>query len=103
MDCKLHSYPKIYKQSSYSTVNYKGRRGHCAVYNNRLCTKNGYRLYLNIYTWENLLSIYVADLDLIDWSVRSYSRRGGIGVKGLYWRYSYLSQLWVSFIRLHEN
>ena len=30
----------------------------------------------------NLSSIYIANIDLIHWSVRSSSRRGGDGLKG---------------------
>ena len=37
---------------------------------------------MDILTRVNLSSIYVANMDLINWSVRSSSRRGGDGVKG---------------------
>ena len=37
--------------------------------------------YVDILTGGNLSSIYVANMDLINWSVRSSSRRGGDGVK----------------------
>ena len=42
---------------------------------------NGYIIYVDILTKENLLSIYVANMDLIYRPVRSSSMRGWDGVK----------------------
>ncbi len=40
------------------------------------------RIYMDILTGEKLLSILVANIDVIYWSVRSSIRRGGVEVKG---------------------
>ena len=47
--------------------------------------ENGYMIYVDILTGENVSSIY--------WSVRSTTKRGGDGVKGENWRFRYFSQL----------
>ena len=44
---------------------------------------NRYRIYVIILTGEKLSSIYIANKDLINWSVRSSSRR--VGVKKVGW------------------
>ena len=45
--------------------------------------QNGFRIYVDKWTGENLMSIQLAIVDLIYWSVRSFSRRKGDGVKGI--------------------
>ena len=44
---------------------------------------NGYKIYVDIITGEKLWTILVANIDIIYWSVRSSSKRGGDGVKGV--------------------
>ena len=41
--------------------------------------------YVDILTEENLSSFQTVNMDLIYWSVLSSSRRGGNGVKEVYW------------------
>ena len=41
--------------------------------------------YVDILTEENLSSFQTVNMDLIYWSVRSSSRRGGNGVKEVDW------------------
>ena len=42
---------------------------------------NGYRIYVDIFTGENLLSIQLSNMDPIYWSVRSSSSDGGVRAK----------------------
>ena len=44
---------------------------------------NGYKKYVDIMPGEKLSSIYLANMELIYWSVCSFSRRGWDGVKGV--------------------
>ena len=44
-----------------------------------LINNDGYIIYVDIMTGEKLSSIYIADMDITYWSVRSTSRRGGHG------------------------
>ena len=46
---------------------------------------------MDILTAENLSSIKVANMDLIYWSIRSSSKRGGDGLKGMDEGYRYFS------------
>ena len=55
---------------------------------------------MDILTAENLSSIEVANRDLIYWSVRSSSRRGGDGIKGVI---IILASCKYHFIKVHEN
>ena len=59
--------------------------------------------YMDILTGEHLSSIYLANLDLINSSVRSYSRKEGEGVKGLKGSIAILASCEHHFIRVHEN
>ena len=57
---------------------------------------------LDILTGGNLLSIQLANMDLIHWSVRSYSRRGWEGIKGK-GCIVILASCEQHFIGVHEN
>ena len=59
---------------------------------------NEFRIYVDIMTGEKLSSIYLANMELIYRSVRSYSR-GGDGIEGVDRVHGYFSTLSVS----HEN
>ena len=48
-------------------------------------------LYVDTMTGVNLSLIQVANMDLLYWSVRSFSRKGGDGVKGLDGGYRFFS------------
>ena len=50
-------------------------------------------------TGEKLSSIQVADMDIIYWSVRSSSMRGGDGVNGVNGGYRSFCQLQVNLVR----
>ena len=54
--------------------------------------RNGYRIYVDI------ISIYVANMNINYWSVRSYSKRGAEEVTGVDGRYSYLASYRFNFI-----
>ena len=45
-------------------------------------SKNEYKKYVDILTEENLSSIYLANMNLIYWSVRSSCKRGGDTING---------------------
>ena len=64
--------------------------------------KNGYRIYVDILTGENLASIQLANMDLIYWTVRLFSW-DGIGVKGVEGGIVILASWELHFIRVHEN
>ena len=57
---------------------------------------NGYIIYVDIMTAEKLSSILVANMDIIYWSVRLSSRRGGDCVKGIDGADRYFIQILVS-------
>ena len=56
---------------------------------------NRYRICVDIMTEKKLSSIPVAIMDIIYWSVRSSSRRGGDRVKGMVMGYHFLNHLQV--------
>ena len=61
------------------------------------------RIYLDILTGKILSSIYLASMDITYWSVRSSSRRGGFGVKGVNGGIAMLTSCKHHFIRVHGN
>ena len=44
---------------------------------------NGCRKYVDIMTGVKFLSNWLADMEKVYWSVRSYSRKGGVLVQGV--------------------
>ena len=57
--------------------------------------------YVDILTGKNLSSIYVANMELIYWSIRLSSRREGNGVS--VWIIVILASYKFHLIRVHEN
>ena len=60
-------------------------------------------MYVDIMIGEKLLSLQLAYMELIYWPVRSSSRNGGDGVKGVEGKIVILARCVFQFMRKHEN